>query len=100
MLRDAALRPHRRFRTGKVSVIPSCGPQQLMERGHCMNIEHIRTIPLAAIAALLPAAVSAFDYRYVEGGFLYRDAYYENGSGLRITGSLNIVDPISAFAEF
>ena len=54
----------------------------------------------AALISALPAGASAGGYNFLEGGFLYRDAYDDNGAGVRVAGSFNVLPPLAAVAEF
>lgn len=65
-----------------------------------MNRHYLKRTTLAALAAGLPLLASAADYTYVEGGYLYRDAYDQNGSGVRVEGSANVLPNLAAFANF
>lgn len=57
-------------------------------------------LTLAMASASLPFLAAAANYSYVEGGYLYRDAYDRNGSGVRLEGSVNLLPPLAAFASF
>ena len=59
-------------------------------------------IALAAVAALsiVPMTASAFDYNYVEGGYLHRDNDYADEGGFRLGGSFDVAPNIAAFGEY
>jgi hypothetical protein len=54
---------------------------------------------LAALL-LLPAAVQAHDYTYLEGGFLNRDNGRADDSGLRIAGSADVAPQVALIGEY
>ena len=56
----------------------------------------------AAVAAMsvLPATAFAFDYNFLEGGFIYRDDYHQDSVGGRIAGSINVLPPLAIIGEF
>jgi len=72
---------------------------RMSEKGKRMNLKQIGILSLAAAVAAAPAAASAFDYSYAEGGYIYRDAYDQSGSGVRLAGSLAVLDNLAAFGE-
>jgi len=59
---------------------------------------------LVAVAMLLafPTLAAAHNYTYIEGGFLHRDfdPDRDDKNGFRVAGSINIISPIAAFAEY
>jgi hypothetical protein len=59
-------------------------------------------VALVAVAALsiVPMTASAFDYNYVEGGYLHRDNSFSDDGGFRIGGSFGVLPQIAAFAEY
>jgi len=62
-----------------------------------------RTRQFAALATLclLPAAASAADYNYVEGGFLFRHDYGSESGGGRVAGSFDLPAlPLAIIAEY
>ncbi|SER08022.1 hypothetical protein SAMN04488038_11576 [Solimonas aquatica] len=54
---------------------------------------------IAAAAVAVPALASAYDYSYVEGGYLNRDQPGDE-SGVRVAGSFDIAKPVALFAEY
>lgn len=59
-------------------------------------------VALTAVAALsiVPMTASAFDYNYVEGGYLHRNNDISHDGGFRIGGSFEVVPQIAAFGEY
>ncbi len=59
-------------------------------------------VALTAVAALsiLPMTASAFDYNYVEGGYLHRNNVFSDDGGFRIGGSFDVAPQVAAFGEY
>lgn len=66
-----------------------------------MKPAHLRmTLAAAAALSFLPMVASAFDYNYVEGGYLHRNNDVANDGGFRIAGSFDVAPQIAAFGEY
>jgi opacity protein-like surface antigen len=65
---------------------------------------HIKKMPslLCGTAALilLPLHASAFDYTYIEGGYLNRDFEHDSDSGYRLGGAFNLFGPAALIGEY
>ncbi len=59
-------------------------------------------IVLAAVAALsiVPMTASAFDYNFVEGGYLHRDNDFSDDGGFRIGGSFDVAPNLAVIGEY
>lgn len=59
-------------------------------------------IALATVAAIsiVPMTASAFDYNYVEGGYMHRDNTFSDQSGFRVGGSFDVAPQVAAFGEY
>ena len=59
-------------------------------------------VALAAVAALsiVPMTASAFDYNYVEGGYMHRNNRFSDDGGFRIAGSFGFLPQLAAIAEY
>ncbi|MGH8444299.1 MAG: hypothetical protein ACREVL_03480 [Solimonas sp.] len=59
------------------------------------------TLLKVGVAALLcaPAMAMAYDYSYLEGGYLHRDQGGDD-DGFRVAGSFDVLSPIAIFAEY
>lgn len=60
---------------------------------------HRYLLPLAALS-LLPTVASAFDYSYLEGGYLHRDNDQVDESGFRLAGSVNVLPNVAVIAGY
>lgn len=58
-----------------------------------------RAVPVLCLGALAPAA-QAFDYNYLEGGFVSRDNGREDDGGFRIAGSAAVLPQLAAIGEY
>ena len=66
-----------------------------------MTTKYLRkTLLAAAVLSTLPVVASAFDYNYVEGGFLHRRNDFSSDNGFRIGGSFNVAPPVAVFGEY
>ena len=66
-----------------------------------MKPAHLRvTLAAAAALSVLPMVASAFDYNYVEGGYLHRNNDIADDGGFRLNGSFNIAPQANVFGEF
>lgn len=66
-----------------------------------MKPAHFRiTLATAAALSCLPMVASAFDYNYVEGGYLHRDNDFADEGGFRIGGSFAIDPQVNLFGEY
>ena len=66
-----------------------------------MKPVHLRaTLVAAAALSFLPLAASAFDYNYVEGGYLHRDNDFSDEGGFRLNGSFDIAPNVNVFGEY
>jgi len=65
-----------------------------------MNNRKIRYTVAAAAIVALPGIASAFDYNYVEGGFMHRHNDYESDSGFRLAGSYDLAAPVAIIGEY
>ena len=66
-----------------------------------MKPAHLRvTLAAATALSILPMAASAFDYNYVEGGYLYRNNDIADDSGFRLNGSFDIAPNVNVFGEY
>lgn len=59
-----------------------------------------RAILIAATLIALPGAATAFDYTWLEGGYLSRDNGRVDESGLRIAGSAAVAPAVALIGEY
>jgi hypothetical protein len=62
-----------------------------------MKLAHKLQLLSLTAAVLLPTAAAALDYRYLDGGFVDRDA--STGLGVRMAGSAALTPPLALFGE-
>jgi len=66
-----------------------------------MKPTHLRVALVAAAAmSFMPFVASAFDYNYVEGGYMHRDNDLSDEGGFRLAGAFDIAPNIGVFGEY